>query len=145
MITLHPIPTWSASGIFHSTIQTHGMSCSVAGFTVPWQIFYWRLGHLLRLGSSLSKSDWLGCPLILLPYTSVTATVSFFDTFFNTVFLFAMAVSALRCKYVTIGAINELDVRSFFESHQRLHSYGVVSRCERAGFREWLLYPIHPT
>lgn len=41
---------------------------------------------------------------------------SFFDDFGNTVFWSAMVVSILPCTNLTISAINELDVRCFFES-----------------------------
>lgn len=46
----------------------------------------------------------------------MAAMGAFFAAFGITVFSSAMTLSVLRCTDVAIGAINELDVRRFFES-----------------------------
>lgn len=71
---------------------------------------------LARWGSSLPMSERVDHSSIISQYTSVAATGYILDAFTNTAFLSALVLSVLRCTNVTIGAIKELHVRSFFDN-----------------------------
>lgn len=75
-----------------------------------------RVEELLKLGSSLSESDWLAGASIISPQSSMAAMGYFYDSFTTTIFWSATGESVFRHTNVVIGAINVLDVISLFES-----------------------------
>lgn len=92
------------------------MSSNMAVLALTMKVFRLTLGGRARWSSSLPKPDQLGGSSIISPYASKAATGSFFDPLETTDFLSARAVSVHSRTNVVIGAINELDNKSLFQS-----------------------------